>query len=604
MERLTCVIPFWNGHATLPALLESIPHDLPVVVVNDAESVPPERECANYANVRLVNLERRGYFSGACNAGFAEAGTDDVLVLNQDGALLPGWEQALAERERYGLIGDGVFGHPAWPRGYIQGTFMFIRRDVLKTVGDFNTALYPLWGATCEYQLRACRRGFEALPLDAAPYYRHRERAAGARYGSAITATLVEAPEQKRRFIRTPPEISVIVPTYNFVDYLGQAVASVLEQTFQSTEIIIADDGSTDATPKVGAALADPWQGVHYLRFEHRGLCATLNAAIAQAHGRYVTVLSADDWMAPQRLARLHALIEAHPHSVIYDDVIFAYPDREVPMRMADYDFEKLLYRNMMHAGILYPKAAWQEVGGYSEEMSDGREDWEFNLRLGLRGWCGVHLPEPLYYYRRQGQGRTERAPVPRAKFEARLRQLHPQVYERGERPMGCCGKRKTGMSVRTTGPMATPPAYPKGVTSETSGAGVVLEYIGQNIANQTICGPSGTCYKYGRNARYLRVWVRAADVDFMLGTRLFKRVIPQRAPEPQPTTQKVAEEPQAEPEDAQESAPASAPVIASRRAQELAEHYGLDLDDIPHTGSRVLLRDVQEYLDAMGVAV
>ena len=169
---------------------------------------------------------------------------------------------------------------------------------------------------------------------------------------------------------------------------------------------------------------------------------------------------------------------------------------------------------------------------------------------------------------------------------------------------MGCCGKRKTGMSVRTTGPTATPPAYPKGVTSATSGAGVVLEYIGQNIANQTICGPSGTCYKYGRNARYLRVWVRAADVDFMLGTRLFKRVIPPKAPEPQLAAQKVAEEPQAEPEDAPESAPAPAPVIASRRAQELAEHYGLDLDDIPHTGSRVLLRDVQEYLDDMGVAV
>ena len=60
----------------------------------------------------------------------------------------------------------------------------------------------------------------------------------------------------------------------------------------------------------------------------------------------------------------------------------------------------------------------------------------------------------------------------------------------------------------------------------------------------------------------------------------------------------------EAEPEDAPESAPAPAPVIASRRAQELAEHYGLDLDDIPHTGSRVLLRDVQEYLNGLGVAV
>ena len=55
MERLTCVIPFWNGHATLLALLASIPRDLPVIVVNDAESVPPERECAGYA-LSLIHI--------------------------------------------------------------------------------------------------------------------------------------------------------------------------------------------------------------------------------------------------------------------------------------------------------------------------------------------------------------------------------------------------------------------------------------------------------------------------------------------------------------------------------------------------------------------
>ena len=168
---------------------------------------------------------------------------------------------------------------------------------------------------------------------------------------------------------------------------------------------------------------------------------------------------------------------------------------------------------------------------------------------------------------------------------------------------MACCGKRRNAVPQNNM-PAPTPataPAYPKGVTASTSGAGVVLEYTGQNVANQTICGPSLTRYKYGRNSRYLRVWVRAEDVEFMLETRLFKRVIPQAPAAPQPQARVTIE-----PEVVQEAeAPTAAPQVeASPRAQELAEHYGVDVEAIPHAGSRVLVRDVQEYLRGMGVAI
>ncbi|NIV40114.1 MAG: hypothetical protein GWN58_65135, partial [Anaerolineae bacterium] len=75
----------------------------------------------------------------------------DVLVLNQDlwftsDAWLP---RLLALRADYGLIGDGVLKHPAWPKGYVQGTFMFLRRDAIRDVGLMDAQEYPLWGATC-----------------------------------------------------------------------------------------------------------------------------------------------------------------------------------------------------------------------------------------------------------------------------------------------------------------------------------------------------------------------------------------------------------------------------------------------------------------------
>ena len=59
--------------------------------------------------------------------------------------------------------------------------------------------------------------------------------------------------------------------------------------------------------------------------------------------------------------------------------------------------------RNMMHMGIMFEKQAWQEVGGYREQMKHGREDWAFNVALGERGYCGVKLGRSGYLYRRHG---------------------------------------------------------------------------------------------------------------------------------------------------------------------------------------------------------
>src|SRR4030067_1146377 len=73
----------------------------------------------------------------------------------------------------YGIVGEGVFDHPAWERGYVQGTYMYIRRDVIDKVGLLNARDYPLWGSTCEYQLRAARQGFLVIPLRNIPGFEH-----------------------------------------------------------------------------------------------------------------------------------------------------------------------------------------------------------------------------------------------------------------------------------------------------------------------------------------------------------------------------------------------------------------------------------------------
>lgn len=593
MNNLTIIVPFWNGHASLARLLDSVPSDHQVIVVNDYGSSPPAVD--RWKNVRLVNLKRRGYFSGGCNAGFATSGSNDVLILNQDGHLLSGWEQVLALRGEFGIIGDGVMGHPAWPMGYVQGTFMFIRRDVLNRVGDFNAQLYPLWGATCEFQLRACRAGFKALPLDADPYFFH-ERGGG-QYGKAIQRTLNEQPHRRRLFIKTPPEVSVVITTYNYGRYLRQAVNSVLVQSLKSTEIIIVDDGSTDDTERIGRSLANDWQGIHYMRQRNQGASAAANAGISNARGRYITVLDGDDWMQPERLLRMHTLAEKNPHRVVYDDTTFAYTGRTEGKRLPEYNFITLLTANMMHKGILYPKAAWEQVRGYSLEMDDGREDWEFNIRLGLAGWCGVHLRQPLYMYRRQQQGRTENNGKSRNYFLEKIARLHPDIYERGELPMTCCGGRRkvpTTLTVRRT---------PAAVTADTldsppDATWVSLEYTGDSVGNQIIYGPTKQRYKYGRNQRNLRFWAHPNDVAFLLDTGLFKRItlvkaVPIAAPE---------KEVIAAPEKEHSETAEPAPVQATSYAQRLADEQGISLAVVPHAGDKVTLGDVKTYLDELGI--
>ncbi len=448
MENLTIVIPFRDGHATIQRLLDSLPSDLPVIVVDDLSKEPLQ---LNRENTRVVRLEQRGYFSGAINRGIQECDTD-VLVLNQDV-----WFDSVRDhaglianhREQFALIGDGVRLHPAWPEGYVQGTFMFMRRDAINKVGLLNERDYPLWGATCEWQLRVCRAGFKTLPTAVAGLLHER----GERdYGSSITQALKDEPEKQSLLIRTPPAISVVIAAHNYGHFLRDAVKSLVggetylgevkPQTFQSFEIILVDYGSTDDTWQIMQSLANPRTGIHAIQVPDEGTAEACNAGIQAAHGKYIAMLDADDMMEPERLEQMYRLAEQNPHSVIFDDIrIVHFGQKRDNWTYPEYDFEQILEKNTMHKGLLFPKKAWEETGGYPKIMTNGREDWAFNIALGLRGWCGIHLPQPFYLRRQDTHNRSSRNtnPMWHQKFLEQLHYLYPKVYA-GERPMGCCG--------------------------------------------------------------------------------------------------------------------------------------------------------------------
>jgi len=109
------------------------------------------------------------------------------------------------------------------------------------------------------------------------------------------------------------PEVSIILPAFNRLQYLRPAVASVLAQTFTDWELIVADDGSEEETAAYLAALAAPPR-IRVLRLLHVGNPgAVRNVALQAARGEYIAFLDSDDVWLPEKLAVQLASLRSHP---------------------------------------------------------------------------------------------------------------------------------------------------------------------------------------------------------------------------------------------------------------------------------------------------
>lgn len=96
-----------------------------------------------------------------------------------------------------------------------------------------------------------------------------------------------------------PPLVSVVIPTYNYARFIGEAIKSVLAQSCRADEIVVVDDGSSDDTKSVVARFAE----VRYLYQVNQGIAAARNAGLRASRGKYLVFLDADDCLLPDCLA-------------------------------------------------------------------------------------------------------------------------------------------------------------------------------------------------------------------------------------------------------------------------------------------------------------
>ncbi len=114
------------------------------------------------------------------------------------------------------------------------------------------------------------------------------------------------------------PLISIIIPSYNYADYLPRAVESVLEQAFSDWELIIIDDGSSDETESVVQKYLRTDGRIQYIRQENAGVSVARNHGICLAKGDFILCLDADDALDPKALVHVFESISQHPQSKLH----------------------------------------------------------------------------------------------------------------------------------------------------------------------------------------------------------------------------------------------------------------------------------------------
>jgi glycosyltransferase involved in cell wall biosynthesis len=203
--------------------------------------------------------------------------------------------------------------------------------------------------------------------------------------------------------------VSVIIPCYNQAHFLGEAIESVLKQTYPHFEVVVIDDGSTDNTSEVAAR----YPGVRCVRQENLGLAGARNTGIRRSNGSYLVFLDADDRLLPNALevGLKHleerpecAFVSGHCKLIGVDGSSLPTPD---PVLIEEDHYQTLLLNTYiwMPATVTYRRAVFEIVGVFDTSVSPSA-DYHLYLRVA-REYPVYHHGEVVAEYRQHGTNMT-----------------------------------------------------------------------------------------------------------------------------------------------------------------------------------------------------
>jgi glycosyltransferase involved in cell wall biosynthesis len=236
---------------------------------------------------------------------------------------------------------------------------------------------------------------------------------------------------------RDHPLVSVVVAVHNGEDFLRDAIASILEQTLTTIELVIIDDGSTDSTSLILDEYASSDSRVVVLRQENQGLARSLNRGLAVARAPLVARLDADDVSLPDRLERQRIFLGDHEDVVLVggavtfidatgrpfaDDIMYPQTDAEIRAALPT-------VTPFVHSAVMARRAAVLDLGGYRPVFSE-TEDLDLWLRLSERHRLANLADTVVLYRMHEGQATVRKLEVQAlaataARLSARIRAEH-----------------------------------------------------------------------------------------------------------------------------------------------------------------------------------
>ncbi|NHN85313.1 glycosyltransferase [Acetobacter musti] len=224
---------------------------------------------------------------------------------------------------------------------------------------------------------------------------------------------------------RTPEDlISICIPHFNYGDFIGECLDSVLGQTHKNLELIVVDDCSEDIS---SVSVISDWADRNKTRFHNvsiirnmrnAGPSVSRNIAVDQAAGEFILLVDADNILFPRAAEKLLSACLDGGFDAVYPQIT-EMGDR-LGLGHADiWDPDRLRKGNYIDVTSLLRKKAFQLVGGFSH-IEDGWEDYDFWMKF-VRGKLDVgFLPEILCKYRVHKTSRTSREALP-AHFDLEL---------------------------------------------------------------------------------------------------------------------------------------------------------------------------------------
>ncbi|ADL07268.1 glycosyltransferase family A protein [Thermosediminibacter oceani] len=224
-----------------------------------------------------------------------------------------------------------------------------------------------------------------------------------------------------------PLKVAIVIPCYNYGEFVEEAVHSALSQDTK-IELVIVDDGSTDPeTLRVLDRLRA--RGIYVYRQSNRGLPGARNTGIRLTSAPYIVCLDADDIISPSYCSTCLEVLEKQPDVGFVYSTTRVFGNQNKQWSNLSYSALHLLVDNYIPYSAMFRRKIWEEVGGFDENMRLGYEDWDFWLSAVEKGWRGFHIPEGLFWYRKHGKSMLSSSNQHRKELKNYLRRKHHNLY-------------------------------------------------------------------------------------------------------------------------------------------------------------------------------